>query len=57
MIHKIPKPELSPLFTVEDIRKVRDYHYEMLKDATPEERRNYYREESAKVQRKMAKLK
>ena len=53
MIHKIPKPELSPNFTVEDIRKVRTYNYEVLKDATPEERRNYYRERAAKVQREL----
>ena len=38
MIHEIPMPEISPAFTVEDIRKIRDWDYERLKDATPEER-------------------
>ncbi len=39
MIHEIPKPEISPAFTVEDIHKIRDWDYDRLKDATPEERR------------------
>ena len=39
MIHNIPKPEISPKFTVEDIHKIRAWNYERLKDATPEERR------------------
>ena len=38
MIHEIPKPEISPAFTVEDIHRIRAWHYERLKDATPEER-------------------
>jgi hypothetical protein len=39
MIHDIPKPEISPAFTIEDIHKIREWDYERLKDATPEERR------------------
>ena len=57
MIHRLPEPELSPNFTVEDIRKVRTYNYEVLKDATPEERRNYYKEGAEKFRRDMAELK
>ncbi|MCL2495062.1 MAG: hypothetical protein FWE98_05335 [Oscillospiraceae bacterium] len=38
MIHDIPKPEISPAFTIDDIHKIREWHYERLKDATPEER-------------------
>ena len=38
--------ELSPNFTLEDIRKVRDYNYEMTKDMTREERSAYYKERS-----------
>jgi hypothetical protein len=38
MIHDIPKPDISPAFTVDDIHKIREWHYERLKDATPEER-------------------
>jgi len=39
MIHNIPKPEISPAFTIDDIHKIREWHYERLKDATYEERR------------------
>ncbi|MCL2545004.1 MAG: hypothetical protein FWE77_03700 [Clostridia bacterium] len=38
MIHEIPKPAISPDFTIEDIHKIREWNYERLKDATPEER-------------------
>lgn len=30
------------------LRGVRDYHYELLKDKTPEERAAFYREKAAK---------
>jgi len=36
--------DLSPNFTLEDIRKIRDYNYEMTKDMTREERSAYYKE-------------
>ena len=39
MIRDIPKPDISPAFTIEDIHKIREWHYERLKDAMPEERR------------------
>jgi hypothetical protein len=32
-----PPPKLSPDFTLEDIRKIRDYQYELEKVLTPEE--------------------
>ncbi|MDR0943047.1 MAG: hypothetical protein LBM41_00755 [Ruminococcus sp.] len=32
-----PPPKLSPDFTLKDIRKIRDYHYELSKILTPEE--------------------
>ena len=38
MIRDIPKPDISPAFTVDDIHKIRAWHYERLRDATPEER-------------------
>ena len=38
MIHDIPKPDISPAFTIDDIHKIREWNYERLKDATPEER-------------------
>jgi len=34
----IPKPDISPNFTIDDIHKIREWHYERLKDATIEER-------------------
>ena len=34
----IPKPDISPDFTIDDIHKIREWHYERLKDATIEER-------------------
>ena len=37
MIHEIPKPEISPAFTINDIHKIREWEHERLKDATPEE--------------------
>jgi len=37
MINDIPKPEISPGFTLEDIRKIRDWHYERYKGATSQE--------------------
>lgn len=39
MIHDIPRPEISSEFTIADIRKIRDWEYERLKDATREESR------------------
>jgi len=43
MIHDIPQPEISPEFTIDDIHKIREWNYEKLKDATQEERVEYYR--------------
>ena len=37
MIRDIPKPDISPAFTVDDIHKIRAWDYERLKDATQEE--------------------
>ncbi|GHS94433.1 hypothetical protein AGMMS50276_07080 [Synergistales bacterium] len=42
MIHVVPKPNISPNFTIDDIHKIREWHYEILKDATLEERREFY---------------
>jgi len=36
------KLNISPNFTLEDIRKIRDYDYEMTKNMTREERSAYY---------------
>jgi hypothetical protein len=37
MIHDIPKPDISPNFTIDDIHKIREWNYERRKDATTEE--------------------
>ena len=37
MINNIPEPKISPDFTIEDIHKIREWNYERLKNATPEE--------------------
>jgi len=42
MIHEVKKPEISPTFTIADIHKIREWHYEQLKDATVQERLNFY---------------
>ena len=40
----ITKPVISSDFTIEDIHKIREYHYELTKDMTPQERMNFYNE-------------
>ena len=42
--NSIPKPEISPNFTIEDIHKIREWHYEKLKNATIDEQLEYYRQ-------------
>jgi len=49
MINIIPKPALSPNFTVDDIHRIREWHYEQLKDATIEETIAFYREGSKDI--------
>ncbi|MDR1916175.1 MAG: hypothetical protein LBQ58_06340 [Synergistaceae bacterium] len=38
MIYDIPKPIISPNFTIDDIHKIREWNYERRKDSTLEER-------------------
>ena len=40
----VTKPVISPDFTIEDIHKIREYHYELTKDMTPQERMDFYNE-------------
>jgi len=42
---------ISPDFTLEDIRKIRDYNYEMTKAMTSDERSAYYKKLSAGAMR------
>ena len=41
---KFQERVLSPNFTIEDIHKIREYHYELTKDMTTQERINFYNE-------------
>jgi len=56
MIRDIPKPDISPAFTVDDIHKIREWHYERLKDATPEERHADTEHRAEKGRRAIAEL-
>lgn len=40
----VTKPVISPDFTIEDIHKIREYHYELTKDMSIQERINFYNE-------------
>lgn len=37
MMNNIPKPNISPAFTIEDIHKIREWHYESRKGMTRQE--------------------
>jgi len=54
MIHDIPKPDISPNFTIEDIHRIREWNYERTKDATPEEYDALLKKESGEGLRRMA---
>jgi len=49
MINNVPKPVLSPNFTIDDIHRIREWHYEQLKNATIEETITFYHEGSKGV--------
>lgn len=42
---------ISPDFTIEDIHKVRENNYNITKDMTPQERRDYYNKRGMEVHR------
>ena len=56
MIHDIPKPAISPAFTIDDIHKIRDWDYERLKDATPAERSADTERRAERVRREIEEL-
>jgi hypothetical protein len=49
----IPKPIISDQFTLEDIRKIRDYDYEIVKDMSYSEYSDYLFKESEPLMRKL----
>ena len=54
MINTVPEPELSSNFTIEDIHKIREWHYRQLKDSAIEEQMAFYSEGSKDVLRMIA---
>ena len=54
MIRDIPKPDISPDFTIADIHKIREWNYERLKDATVEERLADNKRRAAEARANMA---
>ena len=47
------KPEISPNFTIEDIHKIREYHYEQTKHMTAAERIEQTNKRAMEVQRRI----
>lgn len=47
------KPIISSDFTIDDIHKIREYHYELTKNMTPEERSKFYKEGADIVEAKI----
>ncbi len=47
------KPIISPDFTIEDIHKIREYHYELTKDITVVEKVTYYNNFSKEAEREI----
>lgn len=38
----VTMPEISPDFTIDDIHKIREYHYELTKDMSRQEKLDFY---------------
>lgn len=53
----IPKPEISPDFTIEDIHKIREYNYERRKGMTVQEAIEDTRKGAERAKKRMAELK
>ena len=47
---------ISQDFTIEDIHKIREYNYNITKDMTPQERRDYYNKRGMKVHRQIQEM-
>lgn len=50
------KVTISPDFTIEDIHKIREINYEVIKDMTEQERREYYNVGVVEAQRKIQEI-
>ena len=53
----MPELNISPAFTIEDIHKVREYHYELTKNMTREERRAFYKKGADEAEKKIEAIK
>lgn len=49
----VTMPDISPDFTIEDIHKIREYHYELTKDMTTQEKIKFYNEGGRAFLKKM----
>ncbi len=47
---------ISPDFTIEDIHKIREYNYNITKDMTPQERRDYYNKRGMEVHKQIQEI-
>jgi len=52
----VPKLDISPNFTIEDIHKIRVYNYEMTKDMTATERRAYYKKGAENAKKRIEEI-
>ena len=55
MIHELKQPVISPEFTITDIHRIREWHYEMLRDATMQERLDFYNRDMLAVHENVVK--
>ncbi len=49
--------KISPAFTVEDIHKVREYHYELTKNMSSEERHGFYKKMADEAEKQIKEIK
>jgi hypothetical protein len=54
--YNIKPPVLSPEFNNDDIRLIRNYEYEVLKDATPKEITEYLAKSTAPIKKKLEEM-
>lgn len=47
---------ISPDFTIEDIHKIREYNYNITKDMTPQQRRDYYNKRGMEVHKQIQEI-
>lgn len=47
------EPNISPNLTIEDIHKIREYHYELTKNMSSKERAAFYKTGADKVQQEI----